>query len=267
VDTFNNILQKYSSLTKEHILNFEKFNNYALIHHSSSIEGISLTESETFLLLDEKLTPASKPLDDTYLVLDHFNALSFILKTAENKEPLNKNIIKNLSGLIMKNTGGLISCIGGNFDSSKGEYRKVSNYAGNRMFIDYKKVPSFVDSLISYINSNIDKTNKFSDIYKLSFDAHFQAVSIHPFADGNGRFSRLLMSYIQHYKNLPLSIIYAQDKIKYYAALEQTRKQENINVFYDFMFAQTAKHLKAQIKILENKQKLKPGKHGFSFLF
>ena len=134
------ILDKYFSLTKEHILNFEKFNNYALVHHSSSIEGSSLTEAETILLLDEKLTPHSKPLNDTLMTVDHYNALNFILNKAKSKEVLSEEVIKNTSELIMKSTGGKISSIAGDFDSSKGEYRKLTVRAGNRTFIDYKKM-------------------------------------------------------------------------------------------------------------------------------
>ncbi|MCD4793971.1 MAG: Fic family protein [Bacteroidales bacterium] len=264
---FIQILDKYFSLTKEHILNFEKFNNYALVHHSNSIEGSSLTEAETILLLDEKLTPHSKPLNDTYMAVDHYAALNYILDIAKSKELLSEEIIKKTSEFIMKNTGSKISSIAGDFDSSKGEYRKLTVRAGNRTFIDYKKVPDYVRKLISYINLNINKSKDFIDIYKLSFDAHFQMVSIHPFADGNGRLSRLLMNYVQHYHKLPLSVIYNQDKINYYSALENTRKKEDINIFYDFMFEQTKKHLKAQINILKNKPKIKNNKQGFMFLY
>ena len=92
-------------------------------------------------------------------------------------------------------------------------------------------------------------------------------VSIHPFADGNGRLSRLLMNYVQHVHKLPLSVIYNQDKINYYSALESTRKKEDIKVFYKFMFDQTKKHIKSQINILQNKPKIKNNKKGFIFLY
>ena len=261
------ILENYFSLTKEHILYFEKFNNYALVHHSNSIEGSSLTEAETFLLLDEKLTPHSKPLNDTLMAVDHYKALNYILNIAKSKEKLSDEMIKNTSELIMKNTGGKISSTAGDFDSSKGEYRKLTVRAGNRTFIDYKKIPDYVMKLVSYINSNIEGLKNFIDIYKLSFDAHFQMVSIHPFADGNGRLSRLLMNYVQHFHGLPLSVIYNQDKIRYYSALEDTRKKEDIKIFYDFMFEQTVKHLKGQIKILKNKPKIRKNKDGFMLLY
>lgn len=261
------ILKNYNELTSEHILNYEKFNYYAIVHNSNSIEGSTLTLEETSLLLDKQLTPSSKPLRDTYMALDHFNALNYIFEKAKNKDKLSEDILKNSSALIMKNTGGYISAMAGDFDSSEGEYRKLSATAGNRMFIDYKKVPSYTAELIKLVNESIDKSNDFIKVNTLSFDAQYQLLSIHPFADGNGRLSRLLMNYIQIYHNYPPTIIYQEDKTKYYQALEDTRKKEDLNIFRHFMFDQTKKYLKGQIKLLEQKPKEKKNKKGFSFLY
>lgn len=263
----NEIIDRYLFLTKDYILNFQKFNHYAIVHHSNSIEGSSFTLEETMLLLDENLTPNSKPLEYTYMAVDHYEALNYIIKLADNNELLSSSIIKKTSSLILKNTGKKISAMAGDFDSSKGEYRKLTVVAGNTTFMDYKKVPKYIDELISYINSNINKINDFEEIYKLAFDAHYQLVTIHPFADGNGRLARLIMNYVQQYHKMPLSIIYNQDKIEYFKVLKLVRKNEDINIFYDFMFQQTKKFLKGQIKALENKPKSNNNKKGFTFLY
>ena len=133
--------------------------------------------------------------------------------------------------------------------------------------MDYKKVPQRVSELIKFINTEISKKLSFKEINELAFDAHFQIVSIHPFADGNGRLSRLLMNYIQQYHNLPLSIVYAEDKQDYFLALTETRKTEDIEIFRNFMFAQADKFLTEQIKELTKKQKIKKSNSGMKFLF
>jgi Fic family protein len=46
----------------------------------------------------------------------------------------------------------------------------------------------------------------------LSFDAHQQLVSIHPFNDGNGCTARLLMSFVQHYYDQTLTVVFREDK-------------------------------------------------------
>ena len=167
----------------------------------------------------------------------------------------------------MKTTGSEISSMAGDFDSSKGDFRKVTVRAGTTTFMDYKKVPERVEELIDYINENINKSADFLDINNLAFDAHFQMVSIHPFADGNGRLSRLIMNYIQQYHKMPLSVVFKEDKQEYFNALQETRKKEDISIFRTFMFSQTDKFLSEQIEELTKKQTSKKTGKGFSFLF
>ncbi|MDQ3535996.1 MAG: Fic family protein, partial [Bacteroidota bacterium] len=104
-----------------------------------------------------------------------------------------------------------------------------------------------------------------------SFTAHFHLVTIHPFYDGNGRTSRLLMNYIQKVCDLPLSIVYKEDKADYFTALHESRKQDNINVFKEFMYSQYEKFLKEEInkyqEILPENDKKENRGRGYSMMF
>ena len=258
----------FIKLTKEDTFDYDKFNEFAIVHHSNSIEGSTLTKEETFLLLEEKLTPKNKPLEHSLMAIDHLEALKYVLNLAKNKELLTVDIIKNISALLMKTTGSKISSIGGDYDSSKGDFRKNTVRAGTTTFIDYKKVPNRVYDLISYINEKNKIVNSFIEVNKLAFDSHFQMVSIHPFADGNGRLSRLLMNYVQHYHKKPLTVVYKENKLEYFKALTETRKNEDINIFRSFMFEQTKKYLLEKISDVSKKQQIKKSKeNGMSFLF
>jgi Fic family protein len=261
------IKEKYFSLIEADDFDYHKFNQFAIVHHSNSIEGSTLTKEETYLLLEEHLTPKNKPLEHTLMAIDHLKALQYVVALAEEKTPLTVEIIKELSALVMKTTGSEISSMAGNFDSSKGDYRKVTVRAGTTTFMDYKKVPERVSQLVDYINETINASKDFLEINNLAFDAHFQMVSIHPFADGNGRLSRLLMNYIQQYHKMPLSVVYKEDKQDYFNALQETRKKEDISIFRGFMFSQTEKFLAEQIAELTKKQTSKNTGKGFSFLF
>ena len=261
------IKEKYFSLIEADDFDYNKFNQFAIVHHSNSIEGSTLTKEETYLLLEEHLTPKNKPLEHTLMAIDHLKALQFVVQLAEEKTPLTVEIIKEISALVMKTTGSEISSIAGNFDSSKGDFRKVTVRAGTTTFMDYKKVPERVNELVAYINKTINSSQDFLDINNLAFDAHFQMVSIHPFADGNGRLSRLVMNYIQLYHQMPLSVVYKEDKQDYFDALQETRKNEDISIFRNFMFSQTEKFLTEQIEELTKKQTSKNAGKGFLFLF
>jgi Fic family protein len=78
---------------------------------------------------------------------------------------------------------------------------------------------------------------------ELAFEAHQRLVSIHPFNDGNGRTSRLLMNYVQRRHGQPLTIVFSEDRQAYFAALEQSRVAEDLTVFFDFVRIQHGKSL------------------------
>ncbi|MDR3218599.1 MAG: Fic family protein, partial [Dysgonamonadaceae bacterium] len=211
--------------------------NILISHHSTAIEGSSLTEDETRLLLTEGITAKGKPINDHNMVKDHHAALLETIKMASKKEKFTPEMIRKISALVMKTTGGEINSIAGTYNSALGDWRKSMVYVGTRYFSDYQKVPSQVKTLCDELNTKIDSVTTQIDVYNLSFDAHFGLVSIHPFADGNGRVSRLLMNYILAYHKLPLAVIFQEDKKEYFVALEESRKNDNIRFFYDFMYS------------------------------
>lgn len=261
------IKDKYLHLIKDDRFDFNKFNQFAIVHHSNSIEGSTLTKQETFLLLNEKLTPKNKPLEHTFMAIYHYEALKYSIEFANSKKEISVEILQKIAAKVMKNTGAEIYSMAGNFNSSKGDFRKVTVRAGVSTFMDYQKIPKRILELVNFINKEMKHITSFERIYNLAFDVHFQLVSIHPFADGNGRVSRLLMNYIQAYFKQPLTIVFKEDKTDYYQALVATREKENIQIFRDFMFSQAEKFFSEKITELTKTQKQNPNTAGLSFLF
>ena len=101
----------------------------------------------------------------------------------------------------------------------------------------------------------------------LSFDAQFDLLTIHPFYDGNGRTARLLMNYIQLVNDLPLSIVYKEDKAAYYQALVETREKEDIGIFRTFMAGQYKKYLEQEIEKHRTLQTSNRKGPGYSLVF
>lgn len=262
MNTFETLLDKFNALHIAEALNFDLMNEILISHHSTAIEGSSLTEEEARVLILEGLTAKGKPMEDHLMVQDHQRALVEIITMAKMKTTLTPNLIQAINANVMKNTGSIINAMAGTFDSSKGDWRKLSVHAGARYFIDYSKVPNHVKQLCEVINNKINEIKTTKEIYDLAFDAHFSLVSIHPFADGNGRTSRLLMNYILTYHGKPLAIVFREDKIEYIKSLEKSREVENTLPFKEFMYAQQKKFLLTEI---EKVQKLKEKKFlGFS---
>lgn len=246
------LIVKYKSLGISDVLHYEKFNLISISHHSTKIEGSTLTELETQILLDDGLTPKGKPVNDTLMVTDHFKALYFIIEKGRNKTPVTVDLIKEINSYVMKSTGGIYRTILGEIDASKGMFRKGNVTAGSSYFPNYDKVERLTNELVVFINKQINNDLSVDEKLNLSFDAHFNLVSIHPFYDGNGRTSRLLMNYIQIFYDLPLAIVNSEDKQEYIQALIDTREKNDIEIFRNFMKNQYEQYLLNEIKKFED---------------
>ena len=167
----------------------------------------------------------------------------------------------------MKQTGSIYQTVFGELDATKGVFRKGNVSAGSTYFVGHEKVEPLVNKLCKEINEKVVTANTVTEKLNIYFDVHFDLVTIHPFYDGNGRTSRLLMNYLQMYFNLPLSIVFKEDKAAYFDALQQARKEENLNIFRLFMFAQYSKYIQQEIEKFEQSEKAGGKGKGYSFVF
>jgi Fic family protein len=71
----------------------------------------------------------------------------------------------------------------------------VTAGTGGRSYMHYQKIPAKVEALCSVLQEKQKAVGGFRECYELSFNAHLNWVSIHPWVDGNGRTVRLLMNY------------------------------------------------------------------------
>ena len=148
------LITKYRSCELSKSIDYDKFNHYAITHHSTSIEGSTLTEIDTQLLLDEGLTPKGKPLVHSLMTQDHYNALVYIVGEAKKKTAISLKFIQYLNGVVMKSTGKIYNTVLGDVDASKGELRKGNVYAENRYFVNYDKVLPLTEKLVKSLQKN-----------------------------------------------------------------------------------------------------------------
>lgn len=139
----------------------------------------------------------------------------------------------------MRRTGSEYSTIAGHFDSSKGEFRlcNVSAGIGGRSYLAFNKVPCAVDDFCKWLNDEIAKADRanIAACYRLSFEAHFRLVTIHPWVDGNGRTTRLVMNMIQRQLGLVPSIVRKEDKGEYIQSLVDSRENDDSTIAQDVM--------------------------------
>ena len=246
------LLQKYQKLGIANQIDFEKFYLYSIITHSTAIEGSTVTEVETQLLFDEGITSSKRTLVEQMMNLDLKVAYEYGKSWIMRHEPITVEWLITLAGKVMARTGSEYHSIGGDFSTAKGDLRKLNVTAGlgGKSYMSYLKVPAKLTAFCEELNLRrkaIDASDVTS-VYDLSFWAHFQLVTIHPWADGNGRTCRLLMNLLQwEFGALPSKVL-KEDKADYIQALIEAREQENVHIFLDVMTRLHCRHLASDIE-------------------
>ena len=226
------LYQKFQQLGISEAVDYEKYYLYSLITHSTAIEGSTLTEAEAQMLFDEGLTAKGKPLVYHLMNEDLKKAYEFAKEEAKCKKPINSAFLQKLNSTLMRTTGSI------------------------------QKVPAKIDEFCTLLQEKQKTVGTFREQYELSFNAHLNLVTIHPWVDGNGRTARLLMNYIQFCYNLFPTKIFKEDREEYISALRQSQEEETNQPFLDFMAAQLKKSLSLEIERFDASQK-----KIFSFMF
>jgi Fic family protein len=247
--TVENEMEIYNGLKLNDSIDYEKFYLYSLITHSTAIEGSTLTDLDTQLLFDEGITANGKPLVHYLMNNDLKNAYLFAIAKAQENIHLTPQFLKELNAKVMHSTGSIINALGGTFDSSKGDFRLCGATAGygGKSYMNYLKIPEKLSELCNDLNAKLAGRANRHDLYNLSFDAHFQLVTVHPWADGNGRTARLLMNYMQFCCNLIPVKVHREDKAEYITALVNSRELKEHQTFRKFMILQLLKTLQEEI--------------------
>ena len=250
-DLLLQLLERHRALGIAEQIDYDKFYLYSIIVHSTAIEGSTVTEVEAQLLFDEGITSSKRTLLEQQMNLDLKVAYEYGREWIKLHQPITIDWLILLASKVMARTGSEYSAMGGNFSASKGELRKlnVSAGIGGKSYMSYLKVPERLAAFCEELNNRrkaIDTTDVCA-VYDLSFWAHYELVTIHPWADGNGRTSRLLMNLLQmEFGVLPTKVL-KEDKATYIQALIDTREKEDITIFQNCMASLHIQHLKNDI--------------------
>ena len=254
-----NALKEYESLGIADQIDYKKFYLYSLITHSTAIEGSTVTEIENQLLFDEGITAKGRSLQEQMMNLDLKVAYEHSMRLAHQHEEFSVEMLKSLSAIVMKNTGATYNTEQGSFDASKGDLRLVGVTAGigGHSYMNFQKVPAKLEEFCKQLNQRRSELSNLDDItakYLFSFDAHYQLVTIHPWVDGNGRMSRLVMNHLQYEFGLVPVKIVKEDKAEYIQALIDSREKESLEPFREFMLEEHIRNISKEIKEYKKSQ-------------
>jgi Fic family protein len=190
-------------------------------HHSTSLEGNSLTLGETDFILEEGLTIQGKPLKDHNEVYGHAKAIERIYGLLNVSAPITQQDIFKLHETVL--TEHVLD-----IDQPVGKWKVQSNFTtytskdNKQQWREYP-APQAIDFLMSQwlgrLNSSLAIMHTQETATGVYADLHLSFVTIHPFFDGNGRMARLLANLPVLKSGLPPIVVPQEDRYQYKTCL------------------------------------------------
>ena len=212
-DRLQQQLWTYRPLSEDSLRSLREYYRIGLTYTSNAIEGNSLTESETKVVIEDGLTIEGKPLRDVYEAIGHAKAYDFIHELSTEK-PITESDILQTHKLFYQQID----------PQEAGTYRNVPVFisGSNYPVTSVKDIPYQMARLLEWYNSHENKLHP----VELAAQLHKRFVFIHPFIDGNGRMARLLMNLALLRNEYNIAIIPAVTRVGYITTLEQAHKDD-----------------------------------------
>lgn len=215
---------------------YEKDFELTFTHNSTAIEGNTLTLMETKVVLEDGISVGGKALREIYEVVNHKKAYRYVKRCIAEGKPLDESIVKDIHAILTENI-----IVGGIYRNQEVRISGAGHMppAGNEMYVQIK-------------NFYADLGWKKETLNPIEYAAwtHAEFVRIHPFIDGNGRTSRLIMNYqLMSAGFLPVSIA-KENRLDYYNTLEEYAVHGNLNPFTELVASLEDKQLDEYIKLI-----------------
>ena len=223
-----NVMLKEADVLKEQLLALRPLPEEALkkiqdaldieyTYESNRIEGNTLTLQETALVVNEGVTISGKSMREHLEAINHTEAISYIKDIAKQDIEISERTIKEIHALILH----------GIDRENAGRYRTVpvmisgSTHIPPQPYLIEKQMEDFI---LRFKQMEKEKVHP----VLIAAYLHDEVVRIHPFIDGNGRTSRLLMNlYLLRHGYVIITLKGSNDaKVNYYKALEKSHTEQ-----------------------------------------
>lgn len=253
INSLKSELDRLIPFTQENQNKLQKKIRLEFNYNSNHLEGNTLTYGQAQLLLFFDKSSGDVPVSDIEQMKAHDVALSQIIEMAKDKErPLSELFIKELNKTILVKPFWKDAISPNGIPTRKkigiGQYKASPNSVQlkNGEIHEYaspQETPALIRDLLNWYQ---DKNEELHPV-QLAAEFHYKFVCIHPFDDGNGRVSRLLMNYILLKHKYPMVIIKSEDKKNYLTALQKADTGDLIS-FIEYIEKQLIASLKLYIK-------------------
>lgn len=240
VEMLNNKVKSKRPISKETLNSFKTAFNLEWVYNSNGIEGNTLTLRETQIVL-EGITVGGKTLKEHLEAINHENAILFLDNIIKDKKAITEWNIKVIHQIVLKNIN----------DENAGRYRNENVKIKGAVHVppDYVIVPELMEKLII----KYENWKEYHPIIRAAL-LHGELVKIHPFIDGNGRTSRLIMNLsLMNSGYLPV-IIKKEKRLEYYNALDKAHTTGDYTEFIKMINDAEVEILNEYLNLIERKK-------------
>lgn len=236
VDRLKKELDSKRPIPKATLKSLKETINLEWTYNSNGIEGNTLTLRETQIVL-EGITVGGKSIKEHLEAINHEKAILYLDELVKDKQPITEWNIKNIHQLILKEIDS----------ENAGKYRKenVTIKGATHIPPDYTMLPELMEKLIV----NYKTWDKYHPIVQAAL-LHGELVKIHPFVDGNGRTSRLIMNLdLMNHGYNPV-IVKKEKRLGYYDALDKAHTTGDYTDFIKLINKSEIEMIKTYLKLL-----------------
>lgn len=241
-------MNQFRPLSAEQVKELDQRVRIEHVWSSNAIEGNTLTRYETASILNTGMTIHGVPVKDVLETLDLNEAYEYMMELASQKTPLSSTLIRSLNRIVTLQTT--------RDKANAGVYRILAAWpfgSEDKPYVGPFDIAPRMDELIAWANSAQSKLHP----VQYAADLHQKFVSIHPFADGNGRTARLLMNMALTQAGYPVINVQPDKKARttYMEALAKSRESGDLSDFEKLIMSYVKDTLKQRIGILELNEK------------
>ncbi|KZC06424.1 PREDICTED: adenosine monophosphate-protein transferase FICD homolog [Dufourea novaeangliae] len=178
------------------------------IYHTVGIEGNTMNLAQTRAIVETRIAVAGKSIDEHNEILGLDAAMKYI----------NATLVNRVGSISIKDILEIHTRVLGHVDPVQGgHFRRTQVYVGGHVPPGPGDIHYLMEEFVLWLNS---ETAIRMHPVRYAALAHYKLVHIHPFSDGNGRTSRLLMNMILMQAGYPPVIIHKQHRHTYYEHLQ-----------------------------------------------
>jgi Fic family protein len=236
-DALRATIDSHRPLDAHMLRQIKEYFRIGMAYSSNALEGNSLTETETKIVIEDGITIGGKPVRDHLEALGHSEAYDLLFRLAKTQDITEANI-KELHRLFYYRID----------EKEAGEYRKQRVIITGTDFLPPApdKIPALMESFIA----GLPKARAQRHPVEFAAIIHKELVTIHPFIDGNGRAARLLMNLALLQAGYPVTIIPPIFRRDYLDTLSMTHKGDD-GPFINFISGVCYESSKEYLRLLE----------------